>query len=206
MPGAAATTYGIEFTQCAAVTTMPGLRSSPAAMEVGVPAVDHRERVGVALHLDLVALALGAERPGRVEVLLAHQPVHGRPGPRRCRRRRPPRRTAGPRPGPARSGRSASSIVARATAISWVGTISASAKPSASRHIRTDWVKPPRGSSSIGPCHRLLRGAAEAHEAAQHVRRGVAPDVGELLAADEPHAPSSATRTGAGAGRWRRRG
>jgi len=35
MPGAAATTYGIEFTQCAAVATMPGLRSRPASMELG---------------------------------------------------------------------------------------------------------------------------------------------------------------------------
>ena len=41
--------------------------------------MDHGEGVRVALHLDLVALSLGPERPGRVEVLLTHQPVHRHP-------------------------------------------------------------------------------------------------------------------------------
>ena len=111
------------------------------------------ERVRVALHLDLEALALGAERPGRVEVLLAHQPVD-----------RDASTTGVRRPCASHANRCAAT---------WPGSIDADRRRrsggrdrdllraarsrrrrearAASRHIRTDWTKPPESSRSIGP-------------------------------------------------------
>jgi hypothetical protein len=69
MPGAAATTDGTALTQW-----VPG---ESGRDRVRVPAVEGHLGRRVAGDLDLEPLALGAERPCRFEVLLAHEPVGG---------------------------------------------------------------------------------------------------------------------------------
>ena len=59
-------------------TTMPGLRTRPASIVSGCRPWKVELDRRVAGDLDLEPLALGAELPRRVEVLLAHQPVHAR--------------------------------------------------------------------------------------------------------------------------------
>ena len=185
MPGSAATTYGIALTQWLAVTTTPGLRTRPSSIAGGLQALEGDLHVGVAGDLDLEALALGAELPRRVEVLLAHQPVDGgghdrdavdqwrasgsgarRPG--RARRRRSARRSARWRPRPPAPSRSRGSA----------------AKPISATIIRTDGLEPaaeqrrPSGSTSASSGVH-----AEAHDVAHDVGGVVGADVAELLRA-----------------------
>ena len=78
MPGSAATTAGTALTQWVAVATTPGLRARPAAMDSGCQPWKVTRAGRVPGHLHLEPLTFGPEGPGRVQVLLAHEPVGAR--------------------------------------------------------------------------------------------------------------------------------
>ena len=72
IPGSAATTYGIAFTQCIAGPVRPISGCSPITGGCRPWNVHRERRIGVELDLE----ALLAERPRRIEIGFAHQPVH----------------------------------------------------------------------------------------------------------------------------------
>ena len=76
MPGSAAHTAGTEFTQCAAVATMPGLLFEPGLDAFRLEALDGDRKVRIAADLHFVAFTDRPECPSGVEVFLPHQPVH----------------------------------------------------------------------------------------------------------------------------------
>ena len=76
MPGAAAHTYGTEFTQCIAVATMPRLRFKPSSSDAGCQPWNVTSTGGSPVISTSKRSRFGPKRPRRVEVLLPHQPVH----------------------------------------------------------------------------------------------------------------------------------